>query len=200
MENHTTKLFVRLFIWASSLSCLTLCVHKKVWMFYTLVCSDIVTTVQNSIVFGVVILQVSAHTYSCFENSWHKILVQQKKTIQCSFPLETLSPKSLISEVKTLDLSTKGGLARSFRTELHLKLKNKTRQLCLLDFVSCNIDTDFQMSAHVWEERTTSSVLEANEPSRNITLLFNLKTVPHNDKMRLITKELLVKSCYWNKR
>jgi hypothetical protein len=83
----------------------------SVFIFYT--CSDTVTTVQNNIVFGAVIVQRSAHIYSCFENnkkiiSWHKILVQQKKTTQCSFPLETLSPKPLISGVKTLHLSRKG--------------------------------------------------------------------------------------------
>lgn len=76
----------------------------SVLIFY--ICSDTVTRVQNNIVFGVVIVQRSAHTYNCFETlkkkkivSWHKILVQQKKTTQCSFPLETLSPKPLISGV-----------------------------------------------------------------------------------------------------
>jgi len=38
----------------------------SVFIFY--ICSDTVTTVQNNIVFGVVIVQRSAHIYSCFEN------------------------------------------------------------------------------------------------------------------------------------
>jgi len=62
VENHTNKLFVRLLIRASSLSYRILCIH------FLYIYSDTVTTVQNNIVFGVVIVQRSAHIYSCFEN------------------------------------------------------------------------------------------------------------------------------------
>jgi hypothetical protein len=50
------------------------------------------------------------------------------------FSTRNVEPKSLTSGVKTLHLSGKGVLAQPFRAVrvLHLKLKNKTRQLRLL--------------------------------------------------------------------